>query len=434
MKNLFYILVHFLLIAGLTADANLFAQNYALEFDGTNDAVSLSNSTSFQSVSSALTIEAWVKADEFKNEDVVFMANSRYSMQFTASGAITTGIYIGGWNSGTSSSTVTVSNWKHVALTYNGDNIHFYINGVAAGITDIANGTITANNSSPLSIGANYDANANYFNGKMDEVRIWNIARTQTEIQNNMNKELAGNESGLVAYYKMSNGSGVTLTDNSSNSNTGAIAGATWVLANDLSLPVSISSFSARPEGRSIILEWVAESESDNLGFIIERSSINNDWLTIATYMTSEALKSRGNTSSRAKYIFIDMGVESGLTYAYRLSDVNTEGKITQHTSLSIKLNTLPELTEMQNAFPNPFNPETRIGYKLAKSGRVNIVVYDMLGRKVRTLVDSRQTAGSYNIFWNGKDEKGTRAATGSYLVVLKTADGTKTQKVSIVK
>ncbi|MCD6117081.1 LamG domain-containing protein, partial [bacterium] len=307
MKNLFYILFLFLLIAGLAADTDLFAQNYALEFDGTNDAVSLSNSASFQSVSSALTIEAWVKADEFKYDDVVFMANNRYSLQFTASGAIKTGLYIGGWNEGTSNSTAKVSQWTHVALTYNGDKIHFYINGTAAGITDAANGTITAYDSSPLSIGANYDASANYFNGKIDEVRIWNIARTQTEIQDNMNKELTGNESGLVAYYKMSNGSGITLTDNSSNSNTGAISGAAWVLANDLSLPVNISSFSARYEGRSIILEWVTESETDNIGFILERSADSEaPWKIVSSYKTDDALKSRGNTSGRTKYIFTD--------------------------------------------------------------------------------------------------------------------------------
>ena len=59
--------------------------------------------------------------------------------------------------------------------------------------------------------------------GKIDELRIWNDARTVTEIKSNIFKELDGNEANLTAYYKMSDGSGTSLTDNSSNSYTGTL-------------------------------------------------------------------------------------------------------------------------------------------------------------------------------------------------------------------
>ena len=62
-----------------------------------------------------------------------------------------------------------------------------------------------------------------FFISQIDEVRIWDDARTQSEIRANMHAELSGSESNLVAYYKMSNGSGTSLTDNSSNSNTGTL-------------------------------------------------------------------------------------------------------------------------------------------------------------------------------------------------------------------
>ena len=64
----------------------------------------------------------------------------------------------------------------------------------------------------------------------MDEVRLWDVVRTQDQIKSTMFKELAGTETGLKAYYKMSNGSGTSLTDNQSNvtANTGTINGATW--------------------------------------------------------------------------------------------------------------------------------------------------------------------------------------------------------------
>ena len=226
MKNL-----PFLLLAVVFACQTTMAQTSALEFNGSNQAVSFTNSTSFQSVSNYLTIEAWVKANSFGTEDVVFMANNRYSLQFNSSGNIITGIYIdGSWGQGTSTTALATGRWYHVALTYDGDKIRFYVNGIAAGVTDIQNGVITASDDSPLSIGANYDANDDYFDGILDEVRIWNVARTEAQIQEYICEALSGSETGLVAYYQMSNGSGTSLTDNSGYENTGTLVNSpAWV-------------------------------------------------------------------------------------------------------------------------------------------------------------------------------------------------------------
>jgi hypothetical protein len=64
-----------------------------------------------------------------------------------------------------------------------------------------------------------------YFEGKIDEVRIWDIVRTQTEIQENMGTSLTGNEDGLVAYYEFNEGSGFEVTDSSTSANDGTING-----------------------------------------------------------------------------------------------------------------------------------------------------------------------------------------------------------------
>lgn len=247
-KNLFrmkYLI--FLSLWMLLYVPQIFSQTSALEFNGSNQAVSLTNSTSFQSVSNYLTIEAWVKANSFGTEDVVFMANARYSLQFNSSGNIITGIYIdGSWGQGTSTTALTSDRWYHVALTYDGDKIRFYVNGIAAGVTDIQNGVITASDDSPLSIGGNYDANDDYFDGIIDEVRIWNVARTEAQIQEYICEALSGSESGLVAYYQMSNGSGTSLTDNSGNANTGTLVNSPlWVT--DYHIPVGNGTSSETP-------------------------------------------------------------------------------------------------------------------------------------------------------------------------------------------
>jgi hypothetical protein len=76
--------------------------------------------------------------------------------------------------------------------------------------------------------------------------------------------------------------------------------------------------------------------------------------------------------------------VESGKDYTYRLSDVSTQGEVTAYARLTIKTDALPETTEMEKTFPNPFNPKTFIACNLAKDTDVNISVFDM--RVVRSI------------------------------------------------
>jgi hypothetical protein len=66
----------------------------------------------------------------------------------------------------------------------------------------------------------------------IEEVRIWNIARTQADIQNNMHHELIGNEPGLVGYWRFNEGSGDTVSDQTANHDNGALhGGVEWVVS-----------------------------------------------------------------------------------------------------------------------------------------------------------------------------------------------------------
>lgn len=199
------------------------------------------------------------------------------------------------------------------------------------------------------------------------------------------------------------------------------------------SLPVGLVSFSARCKGFSIVLDWSTESETDNLGFILERCD-DNIWTQIASYQTHNELKGQGNTSSQTEYFFEDKIVESGKEYAYRLSDVSTKGEITVYASLSIKMDGLPVTTEMKNACPNPFNPRTYIAYQLAGDSDVSIIVFDMLGRQINSLFNGHQSAGSYHVYWNAKDESGCKVPSGGYIIQMKTEKTRQIQKVLLLK
>jgi len=202
----------------------------------------------------------------------------------------------------------------------------------------------------------------------------------------------------------------------------------------DLSLPVVLSSLSVELVLDNVQILWVTESENSNLGFILERAvethcNASLQWAIIASYVTHPALCGQNNSSERHDYAFVDSEIVAGHAYIYRLSDVNTAGEVHVYDEIEIILPDAPGETALEPPFPNPFNPQTKISYQLAQSGPVEVIVYDLLGRKVRTLVDAVQSAGSFNIYWHGDDEAGRKAATGTYLIVLKTTEGVRTQK-----
>lgn len=75
----------------------------------------------------------------------------------------------------------------------------------------------------------------------------------------------------------------------------------------------------------------------------------------------------------------------------------------------------LPAATSLAQNYPNPFNPSTRIDFTLARSGRVRLTLFDMLGREVNRLVDGTLPAGSHQILWDGSDRHGVKMASGIY-------------------
>ncbi|MGH2569441.1 MAG: T9SS type A sorting domain-containing protein, partial [Bacteroidota bacterium] len=97
-------------------------------------------------------------------------------------------------------------------------------------------------------------------------------------------------------------------------------------------------------------------------------------------------------------------------------------------------LTPIPTAYSLKQNFPNPFNAGTIIQYDLPVSGRVELVVFDILGKKVAVLVDQEQAAGSYEIQWNGTSSGGERLATGVYAYRLGSNDYRSVNKLMILK
>jgi M6 family metalloprotease-like protein len=88
----------------------------------------------------------------------------------------------------------------------------------------------------------------------------------------------------------------------------------------------------------------------------------------------------------------------------------------------------------LEPAYPNPFNPETRIAFRLPASGPVRLIVLNTRGQQVRVLVDAVLPAGSHQSTWDGRNDQGRRVASGIYLYVLETPSGTLSRKMTLIR
>ncbi|MFQ5650561.1 MAG: cohesin domain-containing protein [bacterium] len=192
------------------------------------------------------------------------------------------------------------------------------------------------------------------------------------------------------------------------------------------SVPVELASFSARVFENAVALEWLTISETNNFGFDVERSTDGESFTRIAF------VQGNGTTTEEHRYEFTDEDVEPG-SYTYRLKQIDFDGAFEYSSRLKVELNAPSEFRLAQN-YPNPFNPETAIQFSVPVAGRVQVIIYNSLGRAVRELVNSEYAPGTHSVTWDGRDDSGQAAASGIYLYTVKAGQFTQTRKMILAK
>ncbi|MCT4617919.1 MAG: cadherin-like beta sandwich domain-containing protein [Marinisporobacter sp.] len=198
----------------------------ALKFDGKGDNqpgkyIDLGTNPNFAGLT-ALTAEAWVKPDSTKTWQEVFHRQDNNggsnSITLAISGGRNIYTYI---NSGTTNAkavqinnVLEVGKWNHIAYSWNSSdgNIIVYVNGKIVG-TDSGSTVATCDSGTGKAYIGTLSGTTEFFDGSIDEVRIWGDVRTQEEIRGSMHTELKGNETDLVAYYNFNEVNGTTLKD-----------------------------------------------------------------------------------------------------------------------------------------------------------------------------------------------------------------------------
>ncbi|MCX6273826.1 MAG: T9SS type A sorting domain-containing protein [Bacteroidetes bacterium] len=209
-----------------------------LIFDGSNDYVKVPNNAAYGIGTGNFTIEAWINLSSTVSATypVVLshrLATSGFSgfMVYFSGGKLT--IQMNGVNRPAYGADLRDNLCHHIAITRSSTAaINFYIDGVLAGTSTSANYNITTTDF--MIIGN--DAADNFsdgFKGKIMEVRFWNLARTQTQLQSTMNTLLAGNETGLISYWRLNDGTGQVANDFSTINNDGQLGSTTGTDTND---------------------------------------------------------------------------------------------------------------------------------------------------------------------------------------------------------
>ncbi len=175
-----------------------------------------------------------------------------------------------------------------------------------------------------------------------------------------------------------------------------------------------------------VALQWVTRAEEDNVGFNVYRSNTKN-----GTYekITTEIIRS----NSLGRYEFEDKAVAAGYRYFYKIEDVDLTGHRTLHGPVRANV-ALPQEFHLSQNYPNPFNPETTIRFTLPKSGHVQLVIFNILGQKVKMLVDENRKAGFYSLIWNGRDEFGNAVPSGIYYYSIKAGKFHDTKRMILAR
>jgi len=185
----------------------------------------------------------------------------------------------------------------------------------------------------------------------------------------------------------------------------------------DTTLPVELSSFTATiTEQGYVLLSWDTQSETGLSGYYLRRS--NDVVFTNAAQLQS--FFPATNTSEEQHYSYTDTEVSEG-TYYYWLEVININGDYVFHGPISVIVPggpippEIPTEWVLQNAYPNPFNPCTTIGFSVPVASHINIEIRsDYLGA-VKTLCNENKTPGIYRMQWDGKDKNGNHACNGLY-------------------
>ena len=203
----------------------------------------------------------------------------------------------------------------------------------------------------------------------------------------------------------------------------------------EATLPVEMSDFGYSLKGNQIILNWETKTETGNFGWEVESRQIplNPPLVKVETNGVSGEFQKigfvagKGTTTEKQIYSFASPITHHSSQEFFRLKQIDTDGNASYSNVLSVNLQ--PEKISLFQNYPNPFNPVTSVSYQLASNSFVSLVVYDLLGKEIKTLVNKNKEAGNYTV-----DFDATNLPSGIYFYKLTAGKFSETKKMTVLK
>jgi len=388
-------------------DYELNGEGY-LSFDGEDDFVDLG--ANLLSGAGDFSITLWMKTLE-TNEVIIQQRNGgfngEYQLNINGNGQLNFWTYWDGYRWSVSSlESVNDGNWHHVVLvqdeTINGGRM--YVDGFE--VSNNSDGLVNLDGSIHSYLGADMRDYVNYFSGSIDAVGILSIALSNMDIEviysGGQNFNLNYNHNGysgandLEVFYTFNIMSGITLFDVSGNGNDGNISGAIW--DGDL---VPVPDWLDVSNSNS----WLESGENEQISITVNTDELENDTSYVGHVLIL--------TSSEA--ISIPINLNTG-------------------NNLGAGISHLPKDFNLYPAYPNPFNPTITLHYDLPEDAIINIIIYDIMGRRIKTLFNGSQSAGYKSIQWNANNSVGQSVSAGIYLYQIQVGDIREIRKIILLK
>ena len=182
-------------------------------------------------------------------------------------------------------------------------------------------------------------------------------------------------------------------------------------------IPVELKTFNYKIEKNNVVINWSTATEINNMGFKVIKDGAQIGFVPGA-----------GTTTELREYSFKDENVKTG-NYIYELIQVDYDGTTKKIADLEVNVKNVPFNYYLEQNFPNPFNPITKIQYSIPQSGFVNLSVFNSLGERVALLVEGMIETGYYETEFNG-----TNLPSGIYFYTLSSNHFVSTKKMILLK
>ncbi len=192
-------------------------------------------------------------------------------------------------------------------------------------------------------------------------------------------------------------------------------------------IPVELVGFDAVARGKQVDISWKTASEYNSDKFIVEKANKNESGTSAFVQVAEE--KAQGSSVIETVYgPVVDRDVQFGNTYVYRLKIVDISGEYSYSDEREVTIGG-DNLSWISSPVPNPASSDTKVEYSISESGQVEIALYDMAGKLIKTLINEYNAAGIYSLTVNAED-----LMSGQYAIVLKTNGNQFITRLNVVK